>query len=1234
MLTLESSPRRLVSPPPSTPRILPGVRLVVAVAILATLAGPAGAQVIEIDPAAPLNDYIQIGEFNEEGNLEGWAANSMTLEVANRVLEATSTGGDPFFRRNGIVGTLADMTRVEFRIRVLSTDGTQWQIFWGEEAAPGFSGARNFTFSPITDDNEFHIYQIDLVDRLTTRLTDVRLDTGADVGTRIEVDYVRIGAVSPDADEDGLPDRVETGTGVFANRRDTGTDPNNADTDGDGFDDGTEVALGTDPNDAGDFPVASLDGYTRDRALYIVDDPIDPNDPLVSGAVATGFAITPDLPPGLEFDPASGRISGTPSEVSPATDYTVTATFVGDITDDAVINIEVRNPFIEYPSAELRLMVNQFVPAISPTIFGVEPIAYEIDPDLPLDLVIDGGTGQIFGTPFEPSPRTEYTVIASYDDFPDALATIAIEVRGVPQLSIDPVDTINDFVSAGEFNITGELEGWTSNPGVTLAVANGVLDVTTVGGDPHFFRSNILGTETQLGLIEFRIRIISNGNAAWELFWGEQAAPGFSAGRRFGFQPGVADGEFHILQFDLSTVITSPLTHVRIDPGAGPGNRLEVDYCRIGTISPDSDGDGLPDTVETNTGFFLGPRDTGTDPDDPDTDGDGFDDGREVAAGTDPNDPADIPVPALVGYTTDRAVYIVGTEIQPNQPITRIETPTGFEIAPDLPAGLELDPLVGEITGTPEAVSPATDYVVTATFPDGSSDDTTISITVSNPFFTYNVTRAAFPINQPIPTLTPNIFGPAPTSFEVVPDLPPDLILDDIRGEIFGTPVALSPLTEYTIFATYDDFPEASTTITLSVLGRPTVTVDPPDELENPVSIGEFETDGDAEGWVPNNRISPLLIEGGLLKLETTGGDPFFSKGFNSLLADCVIVEARIRLVGGDTNWESFWGEDAPGRTNFGAPGQPFQYSPINDGQFHVYRFDFTEAVEGPLRAFRFDPGQGAGNMVEVDYVRLGSCTIFEPPVLTVDPEDPLENVVSIGEFDTDGDAEGWVPNDRLSDLLVEDGTLNFETIGDDPFLSRDFAALDVDCLIVETRMRSTGFDVIWEVFWGEDAPGRENFGARGQPFQFDVIDDGEFHVYRFDFTPAAQGPLRAFRIDPGFGAGNLVEIDYVRLGGCEGIGPVFPKIRRADSNADGNVNISDPTYTLNFLFLGGPDHRCTAQADSNGDGNVNISDPTYTLNFLFLGGPAPDAPFPDCGEATAADRQLGCETASLSCLE
>jgi len=66
---------------------------------------------------------------------------------------------------------------------------------------------------------------------------------------------VRVGI---DRDEDNLVNGVETNTGVFLGAGDTGTNPALADTDGDGFNDGLEVALGTDPNSPGDFPGSAL----------------------------------------------------------------------------------------------------------------------------------------------------------------------------------------------------------------------------------------------------------------------------------------------------------------------------------------------------------------------------------------------------------------------------------------------------------------------------------------------------------------------------------------------------------------------------------------------------------------------------------------------------------------------------------------------------------------------------------------------------------------------------------------------------------------------------------------------------------------------------------------------------------------------------------------------------------------------------------------------------------------
>jgi hypothetical protein len=96
-------------------------------------------------------------------------------------------------------------------------------------------------------------------------------------------------------------------------------------------------------------------------------------------------------------------------------------------------------------------------------------------------------------------------------------------------------------------------------------------------------------------------------------------------------------------------------------------------------------------------------------------------------------------------------------------------------------------------------------------------------------------------------------------------------------------------------------------------------------------------------------------------------------------------------------------------------------------------------------------------------------------------------------------------------------------------------------------------------------------------------------------------------------------------LPGLLAIVPDLAIFRRGDSNGDQAVNISDPQFTLNYLFNGAETVTCMDAADANDDGKVDMSDPIATLQFLFVGRASLPAPSETPGSDPTADG-LDCE--------
>jgi DNA-binding beta-propeller fold protein YncE len=83
-------------------------------------------------------------------------------------------------------------------------------------------------------------------------------------------------------------------------------------------------------------PPAGL-AYAVTSATYLVGVAITPNRPANTGGAANAYAALPPLPPGLNLDPATGVITGTPTAAAATTTYLITASNGGGSTGTSLV---------------------------------------------------------------------------------------------------------------------------------------------------------------------------------------------------------------------------------------------------------------------------------------------------------------------------------------------------------------------------------------------------------------------------------------------------------------------------------------------------------------------------------------------------------------------------------------------------------------------------------------------------------------------------------------------------------------------------------------------------------------------------------------------------------------------------------------------------------------------------------------------------------------------------------
>lgn len=157
--------------------------------------------------------------------------------------------------------------------------------------------------------------------------------------------------------------------------------------------------------------------YATNPATYTTGVAITSNLPRVYGGAVSSYSVAPSLPVGLDFNTATGVISGTPTVVTATASYVVTATNLGGSTSASVV-ITVNAPppppsDLAYSTNPATYMKGLSPPANSPSSGGGPVASYSVTPDLPAGLYLDPGSGVISGTPTAVAATASYTVTAT-----------------------------------------------------------------------------------------------------------------------------------------------------------------------------------------------------------------------------------------------------------------------------------------------------------------------------------------------------------------------------------------------------------------------------------------------------------------------------------------------------------------------------------------------------------------------------------------------------------------------------------------------------------------------------------------------------------------------------------------------------------------------------------------------------------------------------------------------------
>lgn len=421
-----------------------------------------------------------------------------------------------------------------------------------------------------------------------------------------------------------------------------------------------------------------------------------------------------------------------------------------------------------------NLKINDNVPAYTGTVSE-----WSVTPSLPAGLVMDQSTGIISGKPSTDQAAAEYKVIAS-NASGSATAVISIAVKDLPPAALgysvtSAVYTVGLEITENKPSYYGTVTAWSITPdlpeGLALDAATGVITGTPlVEQSAKYYTVTASNPE---GSTSAAISITVNNVPPSALEYSAVTAVYI---KDHSITENTPSYSGTVESWSVTPDLPEGLT-LNPDTGKITGTPLAEQTASVYTITA-TNKYGSTTTIIT------------------------------IAV----NDVA----PSALSYSTSPAVYTVDEVIAANTPSV-IGTVTSWTVTPDLPRGLTLNTTTGVISGVPETVIPAAEYVITALNSYGSVS-VVLSITVNEKApsdLTYANNSAVYTQSVRITDNIPSLKGSV-TSWSVTPALPQGLILNTTTGVISGTPEVVQAEKSYTVTAS-NSMGSTSKTISIKV---------------------------------------------------------------------------------------------------------------------------------------------------------------------------------------------------------------------------------------------------------------------------------------------------------------------------------------------------------------------------------------------------------------------------------